>query len=145
MQKNNETCSVVLEKSSENEEMYLKAIWLLEEEGKNPVHSTDVGKMLEISLPSVVEMFSKLEKKKLIKYEGRKGVSLKTNGRKSAAKVIRNLRLTELLFRDILKIDFNGPEPCRFEHIITDDIAKAMSRVLKNPKTCPHGKPIPKA
>lgn len=140
----NEYCSVILEKSSENEEMYLKAIWLLDEQGKKPVHTADVARMLDVSLPSVIGMFAKLKKKKMINYEGRKGVELLAEGKKTAAKTVRNLRLTELLFRDILKIDYNSPEPCRFEHIISDKVAGAMKKVLGNPTHCPHGKIIPK-
>jgi DtxR family Mn-dependent transcriptional regulator len=139
-----ENCSVVLERSAENEEMYLKAVWLLEEQGKKPVHSAAIARMLGISLPSVVEMLGKLHKKNLVTYDGRRGVSFKAKGRKIAGRVVRNLRLTELLFRDVLKIDYNSPEPCRFEHAISDEIAAAMLRVLGNPKECPHGKPIPK-
>lgn len=142
--KTGESCSVVLEKSAENEEMYLKAVWLLEEDGSKPVHSAAIARMLGISLPSVVEMLGKLHKKGLVSYDGRKGVSFRLKGKKVAARVVRNLRLTELLFRDVLKIDYNSPEPCRFEHVISDDIAAAMSKVLGNPQECPHGKPIPK-
>ena len=142
--KTGESCSVVLEKSAENEEMYLKAVWLLEEDGSKPAHSAAIARMLGISLPSVVEMLGKLHKKGLVSYDGRKGVSFRPKGKKVAAGVVRNLRLTELLFRDVLQIDYNSPEPCRFEHVISDDIAAAMSKVLGNPQECPHGKPIPK-
>ena len=139
-----ESCAIILEKSSENEEMYLKAVWLIRESGKHPVHLADVAKMLEVSLPSALEMLKKLKKKKLVNYEGRKGASLLPAGEKIAAKIVRNLRLTELFFRDLLKIDFNTTDPCRFEHVITDEIAAALSRVLGKPSECPHGKPIPK-
>ena len=140
-----ESCRVVVpEKSAENEEMYLKVIWLIEEEGIKPVHSADVARKLGISLPSVVEMLAKLDKKGLVTYDGRKGITFKAKGKKLASRVVRNLRLTELLCRDYLKIDYNSPEPCRFEHVISDEIAGAMSRVLGNPKECPHGKQIPK-
>ncbi|MBI4044665.1 MAG: metal-dependent transcriptional regulator [Candidatus Diapherotrites archaeon] len=140
-----EKCSVLLEKSSENEEMYLKAVWLVEEEGKNPVHAVEVARMLSVSLPSVVGMFRKLEKKNLLRYDGRSGVSLMPVGREMAEKIVRNLRLTEVWFRDVLKIDYNSTDPCRFEHVMTDAVAKSLSRVLGYPKTCPHGKKIPKA
>lgn len=139
-----EYCSIVLEKSSENEEMYLKAVWLLEEEGKSPAHAVKVAKMLGISLPSTVEMFKKLDKREIVKYSGREGITLKQKGRKIAEKIVRNLRLTELFFKDILKISPNTTDPCRFEHVITDEIATALRRVLNNPTKCPHGKTIPK-
>ena len=142
--KTGESCSVVLEKSAENEEMYLKSMWLLEEQGRRPVHSAEVARMLGVSLPSVVEMLGKLHKKDFVNYDGRKGILFRPKGKRIASRIVRNLRLTELLFRDVLKIDYNSPEPCRFEHVISDDIAAAMSKVLGNPQECPHGKPIPK-
>lgn len=138
-----ETCSVVLEKSTENEEMYLKAVWLIEENGEKPAHAANVAKMLEISLPSTVEMFQKLQNRGLVIYNGREGITLLPKGREIASKIVRNLRLTELLFRDILKLKTDSNDPCRFEHVITDEIASAIRRVLKNPGKCPHGKPIP--
>ena len=134
---------IVLEKSHENEEMYLKAIWLLEEEKVNPIHASEVAKQLNVSLPSMTEMLKKLDEKVYLQYSGRDGVKLEKKGRAIAETIIRNLRLTELFFRDILKIDFNDESVCRFEHVITDEIAEAMKRLLKNPKKCPHGKKIP--
>lgn len=134
---------IVLEKSHENEEMYLKAIWLLEEEKVNPIHASEVAKHLHVSLPSLTEMLKKLDAKGYLKYSGREGVKLEKKGRIIAETVIRNLRLTELLFRDVLKIDYNDESVCRFEHVITDEIADAMKKLLKNPKVCPHGKKIP--
>jgi len=54
---------IVLEKSHEPEEMYLKAIWLLDEAGARPVHASEVAQHLNISLPALTEMLKKLERK----------------------------------------------------------------------------------
>ncbi len=136
---------IVLEKhDTENEQMYLKAIWLLEEDKVNPIHASEVAKLLKISLPSTVEMLKKLDSKGLLKYSGREGILLnKPKGRKIAETVVRNLRLAELLFRDVLKIDPNSDSVCRFEHVITDEMAGAIRKLLGNPQKCPHGKAIP--
>ena len=134
---------IVLEKSHENEEMYLKAIWLLEEEGVKPIRASEIAKQLGVSLPSITEMLKKLDRKGYLQYSGRQGVRLEKKGRGIAETVIRNLRLTEVFFRDVLKIDFNDESVCRFEHVITDKIAQAFRKLLNNPKKCPHGKPIP--
>jgi DtxR family Mn-dependent transcriptional regulator len=32
---------------------------------------------------------------------------------------------------------------CRLEHAMGDDVVESLERLLKNPKTCPHGNPIP--
>lgn len=134
---------IVLEKSHENKEMYLKAIWLLEEDGIRPIHASEVAKLLRISLPSTTEMLKKLAQRGFLSYSGRGGIELKSSGRKIAEKIVRNLRLTELLFRDVLKIDYESESVCRLEHAITDEVALAVRKLLKNPKKCPHGKAIP--
>lgn len=134
---------IVLEKSHENEEMYLKAIWLLEEDGIKPIHASEIAKLLRISLPSTTEMLKKLAKRGMLGYSGRGGVELKAKGRKIAEKIVRNLRLTEVLFRDVLKIDYESESVCRLEHAITDEVALAVRKLLKNPEKCPHGKGIP--
>mgnify|MGYP001614501990 CR=1 FL=1 len=134
---------IVLEKSHENEEMYLKAIWLLEEDGARPIHASDMAKLLKISLPSASEMLKRMAYKKFVSYSCRGGITLMPAGPKMAEKVVRNLRLTELLFRDVLKIDHNSESVCRFEHVITDEIALALKKLLRNPRKCPHGISIP--
>ncbi len=141
---NKELCCLVHEKTFENEEMYLKVIFLLEEEGIKPVHSNDVAKVLHISLPSVVEMLGKLEKKGLIKYDGRKGVFFKQKGKNTAKKIVRNLRLTELFLKDILEMKNHMECACKLEHVIKDEIADAIRKKLKNPQKNPDGKIIPK-
>jgi DtxR family Mn-dependent transcriptional regulator len=134
---------IIHERKQENEEMYLKAIFLLQEEGMKPVHSNDVSRVLNISLPSVVEMLNKMDKKNFLKYDGRKGITLKAKGKKIAKRIIRNLRLTELLLKEILKIKKETKYACRFEHVINEEIAEAINKILRNPKKCPHGKLIP--
>ncbi len=131
------------EKSKENEEMYLKVIYILEEKGVKPVCSSHVAKSLKIALPSVVEMLGKLDKKNLIKYDGRKGITFKPKGKKTAKKIVRNLRLAELLLTDILKMK-ETKYACKFEHCMPEEIIKAVNKKLNNPKKCPHGKKIPK-
>lgn len=132
------------EHHSENEEMYLKSMWLLEEEGKKPVKVTDIARILKVSLPSAVQMLKKMHKKDLVKYSGKKGIYFKPKGKRTASKLVRNLRLVELLVRDILKIKRETPFACKIEHHVSDEIAKSLRKVLNNPNVCPHSKPIPK-
>jgi DtxR family Mn-dependent transcriptional regulator len=140
---NEELKEIRHEKSSENEEMYLKVIFILEEDGINPVCSNYVAKTLKIALPSVVEMLAKMDKKDLIKYNGRKGISFKPKGKKIAKRIVRNLRLMELLLKEVLKIQ-ETKCACKFEHCLGEETAEAVNKLLKNPVKCPHGKTIPK-
>ena len=135
---------MILERSHENEEMYLKAIWLLEEAGEKPAKAADIAKILHISLPSTVEMLGKMDSRKLISYKGRKGATLLAKGRKISERVIRNLRLTEVFFKKVLGLSPDSEDICRFEHVMSDRVASAIEKLLKKPSKCPHGKKIPR-
>lgn len=129
---------------SENVEEYLEIIWTLEEDGRKPPKVIEIAGRLKIAPPSVVEMLDKLEERGLVKYRGnKKGVSFTKKGGETARRVVRNHRLAELLLTDILNVGMDEKAACGIEHHISEDIAEAVNRILGNPKTCPHGKPIP--
>jgi len=128
---------------SENIEEYLEALWMLEEEGIKKAKISDIAKKLKISAPSVVEMLWKLKKSGLVEYGKKSGVSLTKKGRNIGKKIVRNHRIAELLLTDILKVKLDENATCEIEHHISDDISKAVFKILNNPKTCPHGKKIP--
>ncbi|CAG0977844.1 partial Iron-dependent repressor IdeR, partial [Methanosarcinales archaeon] len=66
-------------------------------------------------------------------------------GELKARKVIRKHRLSERLLTDILgfKWDKVHEEACRLEHDISSEMEEKIEEKLGNPKTCPHGYPIP--
>ncbi|MDL5503821.1 MAG: metal-dependent transcriptional regulator, partial [Candidatus Methanoperedens sp.] len=66
-------------------------------------------------------------------------------GGKMAKKVVRRHRLSERLLTDILgfKWDEVHEEACRLEHAISPEMEDRIAQSLGNPKTCPHGHPIP--
>lgn len=128
---------------SENTEEYLEILWTLEEDGIKPAKVSDIAQRLKISPPSVVEMLDKLEGMGVVRYRGEIGISFTKKGRNIAKKIVRNHRLAELLITGILKIKMDETAACGIEHHISEDIADAVNRILKNPKKCPHGKPIP--
>ena len=59
---------------AEHVEMYLKAIWHIKERGEDVKIST-IAKMLNVRLPSVVQMLKKLNEKNLVNYN-KAGVTL---------------------------------------------------------------------
>ena len=86
-----------------------------------------------------------LEEKGLVVREPYKGVNLTEDGRKLALSVFRRHRLAEKLLVDMLGIGWaeSHEEACRLEHSISDQVASSIQKKLDNPKTCPHGNPIP--
>jgi len=62
-----------------------------------------------------------------------------------ATQLIRCYRLAERLLTDILNVQDNLVESsaCRFEHILSEEVADSICTLLGHPHACPHGKPIP--
>ncbi|MGD0422096.1 MAG: metal-dependent transcriptional regulator [Candidatus Bathyarchaeia archaeon] len=125
-------------------EMYLKTIYTLE--GKMGSAKTgDIAKVLGITPGSVTNTLEVLESKGLVAREPYKGVKLTSSGRKLALHVFRRHRLAERLLTDVLHFDWTEAhdEACKLEHVISERLASSIEKSLGNPKTCPHGNPIP--
>ena len=124
-------------------EEYLESIYKLQQE-QHPVSTSRLADHLKLSPPSVSEMVKKLTNKGLVKHT-EKGVCLSEKGNQIAKKVIRRHRLSERLLTDILgfKWDEVHEEACRLEHAISPAMEERIAESLGNPKTCPHGHPIP--
>ena len=130
-------------KESPRTEEYLEYIYKLQEMHESAITSK-LAERLELSPSSVSEMLKQLEQKGLVKY-AEKGVVLTKEGELKAKKVIRKHRLSERLLTDILgfKWDKVHEEACRLEHDISPEMEEKIEEKLGNPKTCPHGYPIP--
>ncbi len=124
-------------------EEYLESIYKLQEE-QHPVSTSRLAEHLKLSAPSVSEMVKKLTGRGLV-FQSEKGVCLTDDGKSLAKKVIRRHRLSERLLTDILgfKWDEVHDEACRLEHAISPEMEDRIAESLGNPKTCPHGHPIP--
>jgi DtxR family Mn-dependent transcriptional regulator len=124
-------------------EEYLESIYKLQQEHRR-VSTSSLAEHLKLSAPSVSEMVKKLEGKGLLSHT-EKGVCLTEEGKSIAKKVIRRHRLSERLLTDILgfKWDEVHEEACRLEHAISPEMEDRIAESLGNPKTCPHGHPIP--
>jgi len=125
-------------------EMYLKTIYNLE--WKNGGARTgDIAKILKITPGSVTNTLEVLEGKGLVVRKPYKGVNLTDQGRKLALSVFRRHRLAERLLVDLLQMDWaeSHEEACRLEHSISEEVASSIQKRLNDPKTCPHGNPIP--
>lgn len=124
-------------------EEYLESIYKLQQV-QHPVSTSRLAEHLKLSPPSVSEMVKKLASKGLVSHT-EKGVCLTEEGNSIAKRVIRRHRLSERLLTDILglKWDEVHDEACRLEHAISPEIEERIAESLGNPRTCPHGHPIP--
>src|SRR3989338_1386911 len=134
-------------KKETTKEDYLRAIYHLEEEEKRKdVKSIEIAGYLKISKPSVSEMARKLVKGRLIKFGSYEKIILTAKGLKEARKMTHRHRVIEMFLADILKLspEETHEEAHNLEHAFSDKAISSINKLLKNPRFCPHGKPIPK-
>ncbi|MBI2135262.1 metal-dependent transcriptional regulator [Candidatus Woesearchaeota archaeon] len=126
-------------------EDYLRAIYHLMEENKE-VRSVEVADYLNISKPSVSEMLKNLDKDGLIGYKRYSKINLTRRGFNIAKNLTARHRIIEAFLKDTLKINPNAihEEAHRLEHAFSTESIEKIRKMLHNPKTDPHGKPIPR-
>ena len=123
---------------------YAEAIWEIEEEGI-PVIQARIADWLGVSRASVSEMVHRMADEGLVTIEDE--IKLSDSGRHLAAVIVRRHRLAERFLSEVLKLPWAKvhAEAEVWETTISDDVEEAMWSVMDDPKTCPHGNPIPGA
>jgi len=125
-------------------EEYCEAIWELQEDDIAVIQAR-IAERLEVSRPAVSEMIRRLESDGLLDVGSR--ITLTDTGRSLAERVVRRHRLAERFLTDVLGLSWADAhaEAGKWEHVISEPVEEALTRVLGDPTTCPHGNPIPGA
>jgi len=126
-------------------EEYLEAIYKLQER-EGAAKTTALAKELKVALGTITNTIESMEKQSLVLHQPYKGVKLTAKGRKIALDVVRRHRLSERLLVDILRLEWSKAHDaaCKLEHAFADkELSRPLEKALGNPKTCPHGNPIP--
>ena len=125
-------------------EEYCEAVWELHEDDIAVIQAR-IAERLEVSRPAVSEMIKRLEADGLLDVGDR--ISLTDTGRSLAERVVRRHRLAERVLTDVLGLSWADAhaEAGKWEHVISEPVEEALTRVLGDPTTCPHGNPIPGA
>ena len=123
---------------------YAEAIWELEEAGI-PVRQVRIARWLGVTPVSVSEMVRRMQGEGLVEVEDE--IRLTEEGRYLAEVVVRRHRLAERFLSEVLELPWAKvhEEAEVWETMISDDVEKAMWAAMDDPKTCPHGNPIPGA
>ncbi len=132
--------------TSENLEMYLVTIALLDEMGLDgPVPLSRLAEELAVQPVSANQMVRKLDEEGLVQYQPYKGVSLTEEGKRQTLHIIRHRRLWEVFFTEKLGIPPIEADAlaCRMEHITTNDVAERLYSYLDQPQVTAGGKLIP--
>ena len=125
-------------------EEYLQAIYTLADENGHVV-SARLADFLGFTAPAVSEMVHRLERDGLVSLDDRKEVHLTTLGKAQADSVVRRHRLAERFLVEVLGFEWwkTHEEAERLEHAMSPEMEARMLKVLGDPKTCPHGNPMP--
>jgi len=123
-------------------EEYCETIFELREDAVEVIQAR-IAERLEVSRPAVSEMMKRMEREGLI--EVGSIITLTDAGRVVAERVVRRHRLAERFLTDVLGLSWAlaHTEAGKWEHVISEPVEDALTRVLGEPTTCPHGNPIP--
>ena len=126
-------------------EDYLKAIYELQRESEEPVATSHIADLLEVTPPTATSMMKKLEDRAFVEREEYKGVRLTPEGETVALEVVRHHRLLETYLTEELGYDWAEvhDEADRLEHHISEEFERRVAEVLDDPAVDPHGDPIP--
>jgi DtxR family transcriptional regulator, Mn-dependent transcriptional regulator len=126
-------------------EDYVKAIYHLS--GQAPVRAADLARYLEVSRASVSKSRRVLESAGFVRAsKGRvDALRLTPKGFDLAVSMVRRNRLVETFLHRKLNVPLERvhADAERIEHTISDDIAQRLAAFLGNPRSDPHGHPIP--
>jgi DtxR family Mn-dependent transcriptional regulator len=122
---------------------YCECIFDLREDNLEVIQAR-IADRLRVSRPSVSEMVRRMQEEGLIRLDGNH-ILLTPHGEQLARRVVRRHRLAERFLTDILDLSWAQAhqEAGKWEHVMSEDVEKAIERLLGNPTTCPHGNPIP--
>lgn len=110
-------------------EDYLEIICNLLETSQS-IKAVEIAKKLNISRASVSEALTRLAEKKLIVYEGHKGITITPEGEKKAKEVINKHNALTSFFEEILGFDRQVSEEnaCKIEHIINSEVFERIKQ-----------------
>ncbi|WP_123534481.1 metal-dependent transcriptional regulator [Halosimplex salinum] len=126
-------------------EDYLKAIYELQRESEEPVATSHIAELLDVTPPTATSMMETLADRGLVEREKYKGVRLTPEGETVALEVVRHHRLLETYLTEELGYDWAAvhDEADRLEHHISEEFERRVAEMLDDPTVDPHGDPIP--
>jgi DtxR family Mn-dependent transcriptional regulator len=100
---------------------------------------------MRVSPPTAWATVQRMARDGMVDVDDKKTIHLTPAGRELAEDVARRHRLSERFLNDVLGFGWADAhvEAHHFEHGMTPAIEARMMVLMNNPKTCPHGSPIP--
>ncbi|MGQ1889689.1 metal-dependent transcriptional regulator [Thermophagus sp. OGC60D27] len=125
-------------------ENYLKAMYLIAQEGKS-ISLSLLSEKMGVSIPTVNSMVKRLHDLGLVTYKKYKPLQLTGKGKKAAGLILRKHRIAEMYLVEILGFSWEEVHEIaeEIEHIHSDKLFDRMDEALGFPDADPHGSPIP--
>ena len=125
-------------------EMYLKAIYEMEEDGVAPMRAR-IAERLGHSGPTVSQTVARMERDGLLSLDDERHLQLSALGRLTAVRVMRKHRLAERLLVDVIGLDlaYVHDEACRWEHVMSERVERRILHLIATADISPYGNPIP--
>jgi DtxR family transcriptional regulator, Mn-dependent transcriptional regulator len=125
-------------------EMYLKAIYELEEEGLNPMRAR-IAERLDHSGPTVSQTVARMERDGLLRVKDDRLLEFTDEGRLTAVEVMRKHRLAERLLLEVIGLPWEKihDEACRWEHVMSEEVERRLVDMVSDPNVSPFGMPVP--
>jgi DtxR family Mn-dependent transcriptional regulator len=125
-------------------EDYLQAIYSLEGEGETVI-SARLSRRMRVTPPTGWATVRRMVRDGLVELDDRKVINLTPKGHELAEDITRRHRLAERFLVDVMGLGWAEAheEAHIFEHAITPRLEGKILSMAGNPKTCPHGSPIP--
>jgi DtxR family Mn-dependent transcriptional regulator len=123
---------------------YLKAIYQLQPQPGGATTNA-IAQALGVRPASVTGMVKKLASLRLVRHTPYQGARLTRRGELVALEMVRHHRLLELFLMEMLGYTWDEVhgEADRLEHVISERFEERLAARLGDPRTDPHGDPIP--
>jgi DtxR family transcriptional regulator, Mn-dependent transcriptional regulator len=123
-------------------ENYLSLMFILERDSE-PVVGVRLAELLGVTPPTVTNTLKRMARDGLVAFSDPQGPHLTENGLVAARTVMRRHMLTEWMLAHMLSWSKAHGQAHQLEHAISDEIEAALVKEWGDPKTCPHGNPLP--
>ena len=132
------------ENISKTIEDYLLYVYTLASDGRTVI-AARLAEALDVAPPTVTATLHRMSRDGLISVNPNREIELTEMGLTLAETMVRRHRLAERFLTDVLGLGWAEvhEQAHGLEHAITARIEERIMAVLGNPKTCPHGSPIP--
>ena len=127
---------------------YLAAIYRFRErENTIWVTLSMLAEAMNVSLQAASRMIRQMADNGYVEYEPYKGVRLTAEGEAPALEVVRRHRILEAFLVSVMDFGWDVAHRMteQLERSVTDVLIARMFEMAGQPKTCPHGDPIPTA